>query len=61
MPALLSRRLEIGQGTSVRMLIAEELEVVPNQVDLEYAPPKEGFSANAPLQALPTGNLNAVP
>ena len=54
------RRLEIGQGTSVRMLIAKELEVVPNQVDLECAPPKERFSANAPLQALPTGNLNTI-
>jgi isoquinoline 1-oxidoreductase beta subunit len=53
-------RLEMGRGTSVRMLIAGELEVVPNQVDLEYAPLEEGFSAGAVLQVLPIGNSNAT-
>ena len=33
---------------------------MPNRVDLECASPKEGFSADAPLQALPTGNLNTI-
>jgi isoquinoline 1-oxidoreductase subunit beta len=45
--ALAMPRLEMGPGTSVRMLIAEELEVAPSQVDLEYASPDEGFGANA--------------
>ncbi len=42
------------------MLIAEELEIVPNRLDLEYAPPKEGFSANAMLHVLSIGNSNTI-
>jgi isoquinoline 1-oxidoreductase subunit beta len=53
-------RLEMGQGTSVRMLIAEELEVAPSQVDLEYVPPEEGFGADAMLQAPATGHSNVI-
>jgi isoquinoline 1-oxidoreductase subunit beta len=53
-------RLEMGRGTSVRLLIAEELEVAPSQVDLEYAPPEEAFGGNAMLQELSTGHSNFI-
>jgi isoquinoline 1-oxidoreductase beta subunit len=53
-------RLESGQNYSVRMLIAEELEVALNRVDLEHAPPKRGFSGNAMLQVSPTSDWNAI-
>jgi len=53
-------RPEIGPVTSVRTSIAGELEVVPSQVDLEYAPLNEGLSADATLQMLPTCNSNAI-
>jgi isoquinoline 1-oxidoreductase beta subunit len=45
-------RLEMGRGTSLQMLIAGELEVAPNRVDLDHAPPKQAFSACAVLQVL---------
>jgi isoquinoline 1-oxidoreductase beta subunit len=53
-------RLESGQGESVRMLIAEELEVALNRVDLEHALPKRGFSGNAMSQVPPTSDWNAI-
>ncbi len=53
-------RLESGQGDAVRMLIAEELEVALNQIDLEQTPPKRGFSGNAMLQVPPTSDWNAI-
>jgi isoquinoline 1-oxidoreductase beta subunit len=52
--------LELGEGVSVRMLIAEELEVALNRVDLEHAPPKRGFSGNAMLPVPPTSDWNAI-
>jgi isoquinoline 1-oxidoreductase beta subunit len=53
-------RLESGQGGSVRMLIAEELEVALNRVDLEHTPLKRGFSGKAMLQAPPTSDWNTI-
>ncbi|MGB8900400.1 MAG: molybdopterin cofactor-binding domain-containing protein [Methylocella sp.] len=40
--------VEMGQGTytSIPMLIAEELEVDPSQVQLEHAPPNEKLYGN---------------
>ena len=53
-------RLESGQNYSVRMLIAEELEVALHRVDLEHAPSKRGCSGNAMLQVPPTPDWNAI-
>ena len=54
--------VEMGQGTytSIPMLIAEELEVDLNQVQLEHAPPDERLYANPLLGVQATGNSNAV-
>src|SRR5262245_13384741 len=54
--------VEMGQGTytSIPMLIAEELEVGLNQVQLEHAPPNEILYANPLLGVQATGNSNAV-
>ena len=54
--------VEMGQGTytSIPMLIAEELEVDPNQVRLEHAPPNEKLYANPLLGVQATGNSNAI-
>jgi isoquinoline 1-oxidoreductase subunit beta len=53
-------RLESGQGGSMRMLVAEELEVALNQVDLEHAPSERGFSDKAMLQVPRTSDWNAI-
>jgi isoquinoline 1-oxidoreductase subunit beta len=53
-------RLEMGRGASLQMLIAGELEVAPDRVDLDDAPPEQAFSADAVLQVLPSGGLNAI-
>jgi isoquinoline 1-oxidoreductase subunit beta len=50
-------RLDLGRGASVRMLIADELEVATDRVDIEYAPPKVGIGADA--MVAPTGDLKA--
>jgi isoquinoline 1-oxidoreductase subunit beta len=55
--------VEMGQGTytSIPMLLAEELEVDLNQVQLEHAPPNEKLYGNPLLGGLQaTGNSNAV-
>jgi isoquinoline 1-oxidoreductase subunit beta len=54
--------VEMGQGTytSIPMLIAEELEVALNQVQLEHAPPNEKLYANFLLGIQVTGNSNAI-
>jgi len=54
--------LGTGQAicASIPTLIAEELEVALNQVHLEHAPPKEGLNGDAALDALATGNSNAI-
>jgi isoquinoline 1-oxidoreductase beta subunit len=54
--------VEMGQGTytSVAMLIAEELEVDLQQVELEHAPPNEKLYANPLLGVQATGNSNAM-
>jgi isoquinoline 1-oxidoreductase beta subunit len=54
--------VEMGQGTytSIPMLIAEELEVELNQVQLEHAPPDEKLYANPLLGVQATGNSNAI-
>jgi isoquinoline 1-oxidoreductase subunit beta len=54
--------VEMGQGTytSIPMLIAEELEVDLNQVQVEHAPPNEKLYANPLLGVQATGNSNAI-
>jgi isoquinoline 1-oxidoreductase beta subunit len=54
--------VEMGQGTytSIPMLIAEELEVELDQVQLEHAPPNEKLYTNPLLGVQATGNSNAV-
>src|SRR5262245_46762887 len=55
--------VEMGQGTytSIPMLIAEELEVDLNQVQLEHAPANEKLYGNPLLGGIQaTGNSNAV-
>src|SRR3954454_19241318 len=54
--------VEMGQGTytSIPMLIAEELEVEINQVQLEHAPPNEKLYVNPLLGVQATGNSNAI-
>ena len=55
--------VEMGQGTytSIPMLIAEELEVDLQQVQLEHAPPNAKLYGNPLLGGLQaTGNSNAV-
>jgi isoquinoline 1-oxidoreductase subunit beta len=54
--------VEMGQGTytSIPMLIAEELEVGLDQVQLEHAPPNEKLYANPLLGEQATGNSNAI-
>ena len=53
---------EMGQGTytSIPMLIAEELEIGLNQVQLEHAPPSDKLYANPLLGVQATGNSNAM-
>src|SRR6185295_10803060 len=59
---LIMRYVEMGQGTytSIPMLIAEELEVGLDQVQLEHAPPNEKLYANPLLGEQATGNSNAI-
>jgi isoquinoline 1-oxidoreductase subunit beta len=54
--------VEMGQGTytAIPMLIAEELEVDLNQVQVEHAPPNERLYANPLLGVQATGNSNAI-
>jgi len=55
--------VEMGQGTytSIPMLIAEELEVDLNQVQLVHAPPNEKLYGNPLLAGVQaTGNSNAI-
>jgi isoquinoline 1-oxidoreductase beta subunit len=54
--------VEMGQGTytAIPMLIAEELEVDLDQVQLEHAPPNESLYANPLLGIQVTGNSNAI-
>ena len=55
--------VEMGQGTytSIPMLIAEELEVDLQQVQLEHAPPNEKLYGNPLLAGVQsTGNSNSV-
>jgi len=54
--------VEMGQGTytSIPMLIAEELEVDLNQMQLEHAPPNEKLYANPLIGVQATGNSNAI-
>jgi isoquinoline 1-oxidoreductase subunit beta len=59
--ALIMPRLDVRESiyTSIRMLISDELEVVPNRVEFEYAP-KETFVAYGMFHALTAGNSIAV-
>src|SRR3954451_11834183 len=54
--------VEMGQGTytAVPMLIAEELEVGLDQVQVEHAPPNEKLYVNPLLGVQATGNSNAI-
>jgi isoquinoline 1-oxidoreductase beta subunit len=60
--ALVMPYVEMGQGTytAVPMLLAEELEVDLNQVQLQHAPPDEKLYANPLLGVQATGNSNAI-
>src|SRR5215470_1868876 len=54
--------VEMGQGTytAIPMLIAEELEVDLDQVQLAHAPPDEKLYVNPLLGVQATGNSNAI-
>ena len=60
--ALIVCQVEMGQGTytSMPMLIAEELEVGLNQVDVEAAPPDDKLYANPLLLFQATGGSTSV-
>jgi isoquinoline 1-oxidoreductase subunit beta len=55
-------QVEIGQGvhTSMPMLIAEELEVEPNQIRVEHAPPDDKLHANPRLGFQATGGSTSI-
>jgi len=55
-------QVEIGQGvyTSMPMLIAEELEVAPNQILVEHAPPDDKLYANPKLGFQATGGSTSI-
>jgi isoquinoline 1-oxidoreductase beta subunit len=57
MPPCLGRP---GIESSIRMLIAEELEVALNQVHLEPAPPKQGFAADEMLDTEAIDNSKPI-
>ncbi len=59
---LIMPQVEMGQGTytSMPMLLAEELEVAPNQVRLEHAPPDDKLYANAFFGEQMTGASSSV-
>lgn len=54
--------VEMGQGTytAIPMLLAEELEVDLEQVEIQHAPPDEKLYANPLLGIQATGNSNAI-
>jgi isoquinoline 1-oxidoreductase subunit beta len=54
--------VEMGQGTytAIPMLIAEELEVGLDQIQLEHAPPNEKLYVNPLIGVQATGNSNAI-
>ena len=60
--ALIVCQVEMGQGTytSMPMLIAEELEVDLNEVDVEAAPPDDKLYANPLLKFQVTGGSTSV-
>ena len=55
-------QVEIGQGvyTSMPMLLAEELEVEPNQIRVEQAPPDDKLYANPKLGFQATGGSTSI-
>jgi isoquinoline 1-oxidoreductase subunit beta len=59
---LIMNQVEMGQGTytSMPMLIAEELEVGLDQVDLEHAPPNDKLYANPIFGDQETGGSTSV-
>src|SRR5215467_5997613 len=59
---LIMCQVEMGQGsyTSMSMLLAEELEIGLDQVQLEHAPPDEKLYANALLGGQVTGGSTSV-
>src|SRR6185295_18275168 len=60
---LVMPQVEMGQGTytSMSMLIAEELEVALEQIDVEAAPPNDKLYANPLLGFQVTGGSTSVP
>jgi isoquinoline 1-oxidoreductase subunit beta len=60
--ALIMPQAEMGQGvyTSLSMLLAEELEVVPHQIRLEHAPPDDKLYANQFFGEQLTGASSSV-
>jgi len=59
---LIMPQVEMGQGTytSMPMLLAEELEVVPDQIRLEHAPPDNKLYANQFFGEQMTGASSSV-
>ena len=59
---LIMPQVEMGQGTytSMPMLLAEELEVAPDQVRLEHAPPDDKLYANPFFGEQMTGASSSV-
>ena len=59
---LIMNQVEMGQGTytSMPMLIAEELEVGLDQVQLEHAPPNDKLYANPIFGDQETGGSTSV-
>lgn len=59
---LIMPQVEMGQGTytSMPMLLAEELEVAPDQVQLEHAPPDDKLYANPLFGEQMTGASSSV-
>ena len=59
---LVMPQVEMGQGTytSLPMLLAEELEIAPDQIRLEHAPPDDKLYANRLLGEQITGASSSV-
>jgi isoquinoline 1-oxidoreductase beta subunit len=59
---LIMPQTEMGQGvyTSIAMILAEELDVSLDQVQLEAAPPNEKLYANPVFGIQATGNSNSI-
>jgi isoquinoline 1-oxidoreductase subunit beta len=55
-------RLDVEEGARapIRMMIAEELKVVPDRIDLEVAPPRQACGTGAMLDLLAACNVRVI-